>query len=425
MMNYLRFFLLSCAWLTAGAAHAQGKLSGVVQDSVTHEPLAFASVFLANTTLGATTTEQGQFEFARVPKGTYQVVGSYVGYRLSKQSVTVGADPQRITLQLTPTGNQLGEVVVQPPPNKPEDFQKFSKLFLGQSTFSEQCRISNPDQVRVFYDDSTRELTARAKEFVQIDNDALGYRVKYYGLYFAYDVDQQAITYYGEPVFQELTPRDEAQRQQWAANRAAAYTGSFMHFLRSVYTNRLKAAGFLAQRVGMVPNPRFERADGQRRALLARRPESGFTAAEQDSLAQWEREEPLRPTLYLPTRPIDSLRRVSADGQHAYLRFRDEVQVTHFGEAPDARYSRQPVTAPVSTLPANLAQRQTSRLKLTDGEAEIKADGTLVNPLEASIGGYWGFEKIGEFLPFDYVPPASAEVAPAAPAAPAPARKRR
>ena len=53
------------------------------------------------------------------------------------------------------------------------------------------------------------------------------------------------------------------------------------------------------------------------------------------------------------------------------------------------------------------AKRQVSRLKLQGREAEIQANGSLVNPLEAYNGDYWGFEKIGEFLPVDYVPPAT------------------
>ncbi|MEJ7659882.1 MAG: carboxypeptidase-like regulatory domain-containing protein [Hymenobacter sp.] len=40
---------------------AQAGLSGTVRDSVTRQPLPFASVFLANTTLGATTNEQGHY----------------------------------------------------------------------------------------------------------------------------------------------------------------------------------------------------------------------------------------------------------------------------------------------------------------------------------------------------------------------------
>ncbi|WP_210518709.1 carboxypeptidase-like regulatory domain-containing protein [Hymenobacter terricola] len=412
-MRVLLFCLLTFCWFeTLSAAHAQGKLSGVVQDSATHEPLAFASVFLANTTLGATTTEKGEFEFPRVPKGTYDVVGSYVGYRLAKQTVTVGPAPQELKLQLAATGNQLGEVVVQPAPNKPEEFQRFTDMFLGGSTFSEQCHISNPEQVRVFFNDSTKELTAQTKGYLQVDNDALGYRLKYYGLYFAYDDEAGSITYYGQPVFEEMTPRDERQRQQWTANRLTAYKGSFMHFLRCVYTDRVKTEGFLAQQVRMVPNPRFERAERQRKLLLAHRPNGAFTPAEKDSLARWDRLPPAFATLYPAARPIDSLRRVSADGQHTFLRFSGELQVAHFGEAPDPRYNR-----PMGTLgPARTpypAKRQVSRLKLQDGEAEIQADGSVINPLEVSVGDYWGFEKIGEFLPYDYVP--SAEPAPVMP----------
>ena len=426
----MRLLIAALLQLLPLLAVAQGKLSGVVQDSITHEPLPFASVFLANTTLGVTTDDKGEFEFKHVPKGTYSVVGSYVSYRLSKQTITVGvaAAPQQLTLRLAPTGNQLGEVVVQPEPNKPEDFQRFTAMFLGQSTFSEQCHISNPEKVRVFYDDSTNVLTARAKDFVQIDNDALGYRLKYYGLYFAYDDDEQSITYYGEPVFQELTPRDEQQRLQWVANRATAYTGSFMHFLRCVYTNRVQAEGFVVQRVAEAPNARFARADQQRRALLARRPDGKFTATEQDSLTRWEHVPPTLTTLYPRNRPIDSLRRISTDKQHAYLRFRNAVRVTHFGEEPDARFGHPVAAAPTGPAPtpstpapapaaptannAYLSKRQVSELKLTDGEAEIQADGSLLNPLEVALGGYWGFEKIGEFLPVDYVPPASAAAAP-------------
>ena len=409
-MTYSRILLtLLGLWLVSStSAQAQGKLSGVVQDSATNEPLAFASVFLANTTLGATTGEDGKFEFARVPAGTYDLVGSYVGYRLSKQSVTVGKTPQQVTLRLASTGNQLGEVVVQPEPNKPEDYARFTAMFLGQSTFSEQCRITNPDKVRVFYDDSTKELTARARDFVQVDNEALGYRLKYYGLYFAHNDEEQSITYYGEPKFEELTPRDDAQRQRWAANRLTAYQGSFMHFLRAVYNDRLRQENFVVQRVGEAPNPRFKRADQQRRALLASRPEGGFSSAEQDALTRWSRVPPTLTTLFPKARPIDSLRRVSTNGRRTFLRFKDELRITRFGEAPDARFNpgaTAAVAAPAGSTSAYLNQRQVSVLRLPDGEAEIQADGSLINPLEAAIGGYWGFEKIGEFLPLDYVPP--------------------
>jgi hypothetical protein len=410
-MRYLQLLLICCLVGMGSAAQAQGKLTGVVLDSVTHEPLAFSSVFLANTTLGVTTTEQGKFEFPKVPAGTYDVVGSYVGYRLAKQSVTMTAATQQITLQLAPTGNQLGEVVVKPEPNKPEEYQKFAQLFVGGSTFSAQCRISNPDDVRVFFDDSTKTLTAQAKEFVQIDNEALGYRLKYYGLYFAANDEDGSISYYGQPVFEELKPRDERQRKQWAANRLTAYTGSFMHFLRSVYNNRVQAEGFLTQQIIVGANPRFERTDEKRRILLASRPDNKFTAAEQDSLDKWEDMAPIIATLNQAPLPIDSIRRVGPNGKRTFLRFTGELQVAHFGEAPDPLYKRpmSPLGYPKIPYPV---KRQVSRLKLQGREAAIQANGSLLNPLDVYNGEYWGFEKIGEFLPFDYMPPTASTGAP-------------
>ena len=417
----MRLTFLLWLHLLPTLAFAQGKLSGVVQDSVTHEPLAFASVFLANTTMGATTTEQGKFEFPRVPAGTYDVVGSYVGYRLAKQTITIVPGTKEVTLLLAPTGNQLGEVVVKPAPNKPEEYRKFTELFIGGSTFSEQCHISNPDDVRVMLDDSTQELTARTKEFLQIDNDALGYHLKYYGLYFAYDKEARSITYYGQPVFEEMKPRDEAQRRLWAANRLTAYTGSLMHFLRCLYTNRLAAGSFLTQQIRVVPNPRYERNQQQRTALVAASAAGAYTPAEQDSLRRWSREAPEQLTLYPEPRPIDSLRQVKPNGR-TYLRFSGQLQVAHFGEAPDLRF-RQPMNTLGYSRTPFPPLRQVSRLQLADDEAEIQADGSLRNPLEVAIGGYWGFEKIGEFLPYDYVP--TGMPTPAAPARSAPPARRR
>jgi hypothetical protein len=400
MHKTLLFFLLALPGLALG----QGRLTGVVQDSATHQPLAFASVFLANTTLGATTTEQGTFDFPKVPAGTYDVVGSYVGYRLGKQSLTVGkgAAPQQVTILLGSSGPQLGEVVVEANPHREEDFKKFTSFFLGESTFSRQCKITNPKDIVVYTNDSTKELTAAAKNFVQVENQALGYRLKYFGMFFTYNPETEFTAFSGQPVFEEMTPRDAAQQQQWETNRAVAYVGSFTHFLRSVYANTLKANNFLTQQVRVTPNPRFARLE-----KLQQRPASSLTAAERDSLRRLDSMQPVFATLYPVARPIDSLRRVAPDG-HLFLRFTGELQVAHFNEAPDANYD-----APMATLgPEPRKQpyptkRQVSRIRLQVPEAEIRPNGTLRNPADVSTGEYWGFEKVGEFLPLDYQPGAA------------------
>jgi hypothetical protein len=393
-------------FLLPGLALGQGRVSGVVQDSATHQALAFSSVFLANTTLGATTDEQGRFEFPKVPAGSYEIVGSYVGYRLSKQPITVGkaAAPQQVTLLLGSSGPQLGEVVVEANPHREEDFKKFTTYFLGESTFSQQCRILNPKDIVVYTNDSTKELTAAAKNFVEVENQALGYKLKFFGMFFTYNPETGDVGFSGEPVFEEMKPQDEAQRKKWAANRLAAYVGSPWHFTNSVYTNTLKANGFLVQKVRIQPNPLFERL-----AQLKRRPSTALSASQRDSLRRNVDVPPVVATLYPAALPLDSIRQVTTDGR-VFLHFRDELQVTHFGEAPDANYP-----APMATLgpePAKKpypAQRQVSRLVLLKPRAEIEQDGSLLSISDVSTNEYWGFERVGEFLPFDYVPPAPAK----------------
>jgi hypothetical protein len=401
-MRYLRLVILLSCWLGATvAAQAQGRITGVVQDSVTHEPLAFSSVFLANTTLGATTNENGTFTLERVPKGTYDIVGSYVGYRLAKQSITVtaGATAPSVTLRLTSSGPQLGEVVVHADSHQEDNYRKFIDLFVGRTAFSKQCRITNAEDVDVAFNDTTKTLTATTNNYVQVENKALGYRLKYFGMNFQYNETSDAVSYEGQTVFEEMKPKDENQRRQWAANRLAAYNGSLTHFLKSVYDNQVKENNFLAQQVRLVVPPRATRAEA-----ALRKKKTPFTTAELDSLRAWSELPPIA-QLNPAARPIDSLRRVAADGR-VYLRFTDELQVVYFGEAPDPAYTApmSPIGPAEKTMPA---KRQVSRLSLLAPETELNPNGTLENPFDVGRGEYWGFQRIGEFLPLDYAPPVS------------------
>jgi hypothetical protein len=401
-MRAVVFILLVASWLPRLVA-AQTSISGIVRDSLTQQPLPFASVFLANTTLGATTSEQGNFTFPRVPAGTYDLVISYIGYRLGKQTVVVGTQPQQLALRLSPSANRLGEVVVHARPTRPEDYQKFVELFIGTSTFSQQCRIRNPKAIRVDYDAAKKELSASADEFVQVDNQALGYRLKYYGMQFRCNFEQQVVIFYGQPVFEELTPRNARQQRQWLANRLVAYRGSLTHFLRSVHHNSVAAEGFQAQKVRIIPNPHFPRADSLRRDLLRLRRTTVLSAADQDSIQRWHAVPASFMLLYPAARPIDSLRRVAADGT-IFLHFTDELQVAYFGEAPDPRYGRPMAALDKLGTPAP-TQLQVSRLNLVTPEVKIQPNGSLVNPLAVFVSEYWGFEKMGEFSPLNYLPP--------------------
>lgn len=400
---FLRPFVVVCLLLglpgLVSRARAQAPINGVALDSVTQAPLAFASVFLANSTRGTTTDAAGRFSLPAVPPGSYELVLSYLGYRLSKLSVTVAAAPVTVQLRAAPLSQQLAGVTIRPHRNKPEDYQRFVELFLGNTAFARQCRIRNPDGVRVDYDPQANELTAEAADYLQVDNAALGYRIRFYGLHFRLDFRQQVQSYYAWPVFEEL-PGSAAARRRWARNRLTAYRGSLPHFLRSLRAGQLTEQGFEARRLRRVPNPAWVRADSLLRRERQRH--AGQPWQLPDSLLRGVQQPPQLAYLYTRPLPADSLRRLSGPAR-VLLRFRDLAQITYLPEKPDPAYVLPGRPGQPPTHPA----RQESVLHLLQPAVEIAPTGQLYDPLAVYTEGYWGFEKIGELLPVDYEPPAS------------------
>jgi hypothetical protein len=383
--------------LRPATGQAQATLSGQVRDSLTQAPLPFASVFLANTSLGTTTDAEGRFRLANVQPGHYDLGVSYVGYRLFSQPINL-TGALVINPLVAPLAQQLAEIVVRPEPNRYDDYQRFLELFLGSSTLSRQCRVLNPDGVRVRYDPQQNALTASVPHALEVDNPALGYRLTFYQLDFRAEFVDQSVgmTLLTQVVFRDL-PGSARQQKRWAANRRKAYLGSYQHFLRSVYANRVAEEGFRVQKLRRVPNLRRLAADEALRQLHRQH----STAPLPDSLLRALREPREMAYLYKPTLPPDSLRRTEAGSGRVWLRFRDLLAVTYEREAPDLNYRR-----PGPNFTSVRPRYQESVLHLQQPEAEVEAIGALVVPLAVLNEDYWGFEKIGELLPLDYQLPA-------------------
>ncbi|RYY12961.1 MAG: hypothetical protein EOO36_16645, partial [Cytophagaceae bacterium] len=85
-------------------ATALGTLTGTVADSVSRQPLAFATVVLrptadAKNALSTVTTDKGGFSFANLAAGPYTLEVHYLGYRAPQPvAVTVGAGAPPVAL---------------------------------------------------------------------------------------------------------------------------------------------------------------------------------------------------------------------------------------------------------------------------------------------------------------------------------------
>ncbi|MCM2271007.1 MAG: carboxypeptidase-like regulatory domain-containing protein [candidate division Zixibacteria bacterium] len=70
-----------CAALSAYAG-VTGKISGVVSDAESDEPLVGATVRVLGTDLVATTDDEGEYFIINVPSGKYDISVTHVGFEL-------------------------------------------------------------------------------------------------------------------------------------------------------------------------------------------------------------------------------------------------------------------------------------------------------------------------------------------------------
>ena len=109
-------YLLMIIFMMAFSAYGQqnaGKVTGTV---VTKEGnvLAFATVQLEGTSLGAITDNSGKFTIINVPPGNYQLIASMVGYETITQPLTVNPGlTSEVKLDMSESTTSLDEVQVR------------------------------------------------------------------------------------------------------------------------------------------------------------------------------------------------------------------------------------------------------------------------------------------------------------------------
>ncbi|GAA4306087.1 DUF5686 and carboxypeptidase regulatory-like domain-containing protein [Compostibacter hankyongensis] len=105
------FFLIS--FCLSRLCHAQQKQ--VVSGTVTNlqgDPLPYAGVYLKNSTLGATTNEQGRYAL-ELPPGSYTLICRYLGYARAESSFTLTDKRLQLDFRMQPEQVQMREVVIQ------------------------------------------------------------------------------------------------------------------------------------------------------------------------------------------------------------------------------------------------------------------------------------------------------------------------
>ena len=102
---YVLFFLLSVK------VFAQNEISGLIKDRQSGTPIPGATVYFPDLKIGAASNKQGEYVLKNIPKGSYLIEVSSIGYRSAIETVTINGSVKSDFL-LTPTPFELNEITL-------------------------------------------------------------------------------------------------------------------------------------------------------------------------------------------------------------------------------------------------------------------------------------------------------------------------
>ncbi|GAO42862.1 carboxypeptidase-like regulatory domain-containing protein [Flavihumibacter petaseus] len=335
----------------------QFTIRGKVLDAATKAPLSGASVFCQNTTFGVVTNADGEFSLS-LPKGGYDLVVSYTGFQSAEQRIGAGnTDP--LVLELKAKDKSMEAVTVAGSNEVPDGWTKYGEFFreqfFGSTANAQECKILNPEALRFFYSKKRNRLKVLTKEELKIENQALGYRVRYQLDSLSYEYNTQVSTFSGYPFFEAMTGSTD-QESKWKINRQKAYRGSKLHFMRCWYNKTIAQEGFALEKV----NPDAK----------------SFEAT--------------------PIADYYDTSFYGIDSGAAVITMPGKYRVIYRKEMPDARF----VIA--YKLPPHI-RVQLSILDIMD-EFVIEQNGYWYEQSDLINTGYWSYERMAEAVPYDYVP---------------------
>jgi hypothetical protein len=335
------------------------RVTGKVVDAGTQQPLTGASVFCQNTTIGVVTNAEGQYSMS-LSAGGYDLVVSFTNYET--QSIRISnnvGDNQTINFELKPKDKSLETVSITVSNEVKDGWEKYGSFFkdnfIGMSANSSSCTIENPTALRFFYNKKKNRLKVTTKEDIIVTNTALGYKIRYQLDSFVHEYGSGITQYTGYPFFEELSDSTGSLAATWKSNREKAYYGSLLHFMRSYYDSTLGKTGYKVELM--------------------------------DSKTQDAKQIP---------NPYDTTYFNLVNDNDVELTFPGRLRVVYLREQPEKAYLEK------NKLALNTSV-QVSILDFSDAVV-IEQNGYFYDQRDIFNYGYWDWEKIADFLPYNYIP---------------------
>lgn len=340
-------------------------LVGKVTDGKTGKPLPFANVFVNNSTIGTNADENGNYRLTGLVIGTIEMAVSFLGYETVKQTLRF-EQPGTKTVQFKLVeGMQLTGVTVYARKNKKREkhLAIITRELLGKSPYAKQCKILNPEVLRISLDDNGH-LSAQTTAPLIIENNAMGYKI--HQDLDDFDYYEGRVYYGGTTRFELLKPKDDIQKNLWRANQVASYQGSLKHLLASMVSDSLAENGFKV----------YQEIPDSLRMFRSVRSMNGYNY--------------INNNLHNRIEPIMGNRLIQA------AELPTERYVVS-GTMLEVFYTKKRGNSPYADMPYVYTQ-----IKFPQGYCVITPQGWVSMPMGFEIAGYLGNDRFSTLLPADW-----------------------
>lgn len=360
-MKYIILFILIIFSFTS---FSQVFITGKVLNADTGLPLEGASVFAENTTMGTSTDVDGNFKLW-LTQGGYDIIVTYLGYTsVSKRVNTTDPEYRELSFQLKVKEKEMADVAIVATNEVKEGWLAyggfFTDEFIGRTENSSGCSIKNKEVLHFFYSKKRNRLKVLADAPILLENTALGYNIRYNLDSFVHDYNTKITVYTGSPFFEEIPSTDTQKLQAWKDARMAAYNGSILQFMRSIYNRQLKENGYELQFIVKVNDV-----------------DKAITLKDYYGALKYNRDDSSQVVEIKPNQ--------------------QNLGVLYKNEKPSPAFIKIHENEP--------ADFQFSILTFTPGEnLLIEKNGYYYEQNDITINAYWTWEKMADLLPYDFQP---------------------
>jgi len=391
-------------------ANSQNSISGTVKDTK-GEILPGAGIYLSGYKIAAVSDNRGKFTLVNLKPGNYDVLIQMIGFLPYSKNVVISDKSIVLEATLHESVTQLKEVVINIDPNRQVYINLFKDRFIGKTPNAKNCKILNPEVIITEYDKAQRILKVTADEFLIVENQALGYRIKYLLKYFENDFNSNIIFFSGLPHFEELKG-SKSKKKKWLKNREIAYAGSTQHFFKSLYNNKTKEEGFIIYKLREIENKNRladKLIDYKVKLFTSQSRNTFLTDRSNDSLIYWQRKKNEPKT-------VEVLNRSEVLTDTLVKTIYKDLKTINYNDALYIMFTKERETKQYASTsghsigrPTDIPNYQISVVHMIDGPANFYEAGAVQDPKSLLYSGFWGYEKIADMVPLDYVPTQKSE----------------